>query len=148
MKTHEQSGDELFTPPAPPPPPAGGGALIPDGDSATAKLRLPPGIVRAKDATDKLTDNVLENLTGVEERWLGGVKPFFAQLVDMAQSEHVTDAEFVQTLEAALEKGSTVFPELFGKLDSGALMEAMNDAMGPALINGVAKGILQRGAAK
>lgn len=142
-----EDGDEVFEPTPPPPPPAGGGATLPSPD-AQARRSLPPGIVRAKDATDKLTANVLENLTGVEERWLGGVKPFFVQLVDMAQSEHVTDAEFVRTLESALEKGSTVFPELFAKLDMAALMEAMSDAMGPALINGVAKGILERGAAK
>ena len=143
-----EPGDDVYNAPAPPPPPPpGGGAMLPNGDGndTQAKLRLPPGLVYAKDATDKLTDNVLENLTGVEERWLGGVRPFFAQLVGMAQSDQVTDAEFVQTLEAALEKGSTVFPELFAKLGTGDLMDAMSDAMGPALINGATKGILQRG---
>ena len=38
-----------------------------------------------------------------------------------------------------------MFPELFRKLGTHDLMEAMSDAMGPALINGAAKGVLERG---
>lgn len=106
-------------------------------DATTARAAIQ---AKSSSATDKLVENVLEDLTGVEARWLGGVKPFFAQLVEMAQNEHVTDAELLRTLEGAV----AVMPELFDKLDTGALQTALENAMAPALVNGAAKGVMER----
>ena len=96
--------------------------------------------VQAKDATDKLTDNVIESLTGVEARWLGAVKPFFQKLVATAANEKVTDAEF----ERVLVQARGQFPELFGKLDKDALAEALEGAMGAACVNGALEGAMRR----
>jgi phage gp29-like protein len=80
--------------------------------------------VRAKNASDQLAENVIESLTGVQAKWLAGVKPVFARLVRLAQGSDVTDAEFTQALDAARKE----FPELFEKLDTevnGAVRGAM-----------------------
>lgn len=97
--------------------------------------------MRAKDATGKVIDAALEELTGVEARWLGGVKPFFARLVRLAQDERVTDADFVKALEGA----SREMPELFGKMDAKAVQVALEAAMGAACVNGAVKGAMRKG---
>ncbi len=96
--------------------------------------------VQAKDATDKLVDNVLEDLTGIEAKWLGGVKPFFVQLVRAAQNDQLSDAEFVRVLERARSQ----MPELFGRLDHDAVAHALEGALGAAVVNGAIKGALKR----
>jgi hypothetical protein len=93
-----------------------------------------------RDATDQLINTTLENLTGVSARWLAGVKPFFRKLIQAARDERVTDAELVQTLEAAQKQ----FPELFNKLNKEALAEALEASMGAACVNGAVKGFLAR----
>ncbi len=99
------------------------------------------GIVAAKDTSAKLLDNALEDLTGIEARWLGGVKPFFSRLVKIARDTGtVTDAEFQRSLEQAVE----VLPELFSSLDTKAVEEALVNAMGSAFCNGVAAGSMRR----
>ncbi len=94
----------------------------------------------AKDAQERLTDHVLENLTAVEAKWLGGVRPFFANLVAIAQSRRVTDAEFL----AALDRAQKQIPELFHHLDTKALSTALEQAMTSSLLNGASRGIMQR----
>jgi phage gp29-like protein len=96
-----------------------------------------------RDATDQLINTTLENLTGVSARWLAGVKPFFRKLIQAARDERVTDAELVQTLEAAQKQ----FPELFNKLNKEALAEALEASMGAACVNGAVKGFLARSSA-
>jgi len=96
--------------------------------------------VQAKDATDQLADKVLENLTGVKAKWLGGVKPFFVGLIEAAQNDKLTDAQFIQALDAARKQ----IPELFDDLDHDALADAMEEAMGAAVVNGAVKGAMQR----
>jgi phage gp29-like protein len=103
-----------------------------NGESATAKAKSA--------ATEKLSNNVLENLTGVEAKWLGGVKPYFRRLCATALSSQVTDAEFIATLEKARKE----MPELFNKLDGKALAKAMEDAMGAAVVNGAVRGAMKR----
>ncbi len=88
---------------------------------------------------ERLVENVLENLTKVEARWLGGVKPFFAELVAKAQNDQVSDAEFVEVLTKAQRR----FPELFGKLDSKAVEDALFEAMSAAAVNGAVRRGLQ-----
>jgi len=97
-------------------------------------------VARGKGATEQLVNRVLEDLTGVEQKWLGGVKPFFRGLVATALSGKVTDAEFV----AALERARKEMPELFSKLNHTALAKAMEEAMGAAVVNGAVRGELNR----
>jgi len=95
---------------------------------------------RATDATEQLVNRVIEDLTGVEEQWLGGVKPAFRRLCAAALSAEVTDAEFVRTLERAQRQ----MPELFGKLKHEAVATALEKAMGAGCVNGAVKGYLRR----
>lgn len=91
-------------------------------------------------ATEKLTENVLEDLTGVEAKWLGGVKPYFRRLVAAALSRNVTDAEFV----AVLERAQKEMPELFAHMRHEAVASALEKAMGAACANGAVRGAMGR----
>jgi phage gp29-like protein len=96
--------------------------------------------VSAKDATDKVVDRVLEDLTGIEAKWLGGVKPIFVSLVQAAQNEQLTDEEFVRVLDRAKKQ----MPELFSRLNHDAIAEALEASLGAAVVNGAMKGALKR----
>jgi phage gp29-like protein len=89
---------------------------------------------------DKLVDNVLEDLTGVEAKWLGAVKPFFRHLVEAARSENLTDAQFI----AVLERAQKQMPELFTQLNHQALADTLEAAMGAACVNGAVQGFMKR----
>ncbi|HSM84608.1 MAG TPA: DUF935 family protein [Candidatus Limnocylindrales bacterium] len=95
-------------------------------------------------ATDKLIDQALENLTGVEAKWLAGVKPFFRELMAKAKDAELSDADFAK----ALVKARSQIPELFGKLDTKALAKAMEETMASAVVNGALKGHMARGGKK
>ena len=96
---------------------------------------------RAKAPADQAIVNAaLEELTGVSEKWLGGVKPFFHELLAKAKDGSVSDAEFA----AALKKAQAQIPELFSKLDNHALATAFENAMSAAAVNGVARGCMDR----
>ena len=85
-----------------------------------------------QDTVDKLSDAVLEGLTGVSRQWLGPVRPVFERLAALAMSKTVTDEDFL----AALEKAQRELPELFEVLDTQALEEAFEDAIGSAMLAG------------
>lgn len=91
-------------------------------------------------ATDKLTESVVENLTGVEAKWLAGVKPFFKRLVLLAQSKSVTDADLVRELQNAKRE----MPDLLKRMDTAAVRDALEAAMGAAVVNGAVRGAMQR----
>ena len=91
-------------------------------------------VARGEGKQEDLISNVLRNLTPVQERWLGGVRPFFEELIAKAQDGSVSDADFVSTLERA----SAQMPELFDKLQPEHLQTALENAMGSAFANGVA----------
>jgi phage gp29-like protein len=134
-------------------PPGAGGAGAGGQDAgdetpSTALGRGSPGgrpqfTAQAADAaTEKVISHALENLTGVQDKWLAGVKPFFRDLVAKAKDAELSDADFVK----ALERASKHMPELFAKLDSQALAKALEDAMGAALVNGAVRGSWRIGA--
>jgi phage gp29-like protein len=130
-----EDGEDLLQPPMPTMPLQKGGPgqeqeQEPDGAAAKAKSA----------ATDKLVNNVLESLTGVEQRWLSGVKPFFRELVAKAQDKSLSDRDFVR----ALEKARGQLPELFAKMDGAALAKAFYESMSAALVNGAVRGYMQR----
>jgi len=82
---------------------------------------------------DKLSSNVLESLTTVSAKWLGGVKPAFDRLAALALSDNVTDADFISTVKQAQNQ----LPELFTKLNTKVLQEAFEDSSGTAMMAGV-----------
>lgn len=139
-------GDEVIEPKSAAPMP-GPGNQIPDGGSTTVdgqQAQARAARVAAAAAQDKLVASVMEDLTGVEARWLGGVKPFFVRLVAAAQSDLLSDADFEQVIEKARRQ----MPELFGALDVAHLEDAMVKAMGAAAVNGAVDGYMKRKAKK
>lgn len=126
-------GADVIETPAPAPDPNGNGDYQPSTNDQA---------VQAKDATDQLTENVLEKLTSVQARWLAGVKPFFRTLIERA--DKMTDEEWRTEGEAVLLKARRELPELFDKLDADALAEAMEEAMSAAVVNGAVKGAMKR----
>lgn len=104
--------------------------------SKPTKARL----VIAKSANERLVDHVLEDLTGVQARWLGPVKPFFAQLLEYAKNDNVTDAELMRTIEAA----ANTMPELASSLNTEAVRAALEKGMTSALFNGVSRAVKDR----
>lgn len=99
-----------------------------------------PTRVNAKDAAGQLADNLLEDLSGVQARWLGGVRPYFLRLVQAAQSGTVSDADFM----AAVERAHRQFPELFRNLNTEVLADRLEREMGAAAVNGAIQGFMAR----
>lgn len=122
-----QSGEEIITPPEPSPmqPPM----FAKDGSIVEAAERAEPG------PRDKLLNNVMEDITGVSEQWLAPVKPAFVQLVSKALDNNLSDEDF----ERAITKAANTMPELFDKLDTKVLQDAMERNMGAAMVNGAVK---------
>jgi hypothetical protein len=88
-------------------------------------------------ATEELARAVAENLSGVEQKWLAPVVPIFQDLLTKAQDTTMSDASlvaYVQQLQAEI-------PELFDLLNTSDLVEAMEAAMGAAMVNGASDGI-------
>ena len=81
---------------------------------------------------DKLTDSVMEQLTGVNAEWLGPVRPIFDKMISLAESEEVSDEELKKAVETLAEE----MPELFDEINHEALQEALEEAMGSAAANG------------
>lgn len=100
---------------------------------AIASLPGPSLAEATSEQTARLGQRVLADLVpeaGAE--WLRPVAPVFERLVEMAKDGGVTDDALVDAIHrAALEA-----PELFGRLDTDALARALEQAMGPAVLNG------------
>jgi hypothetical protein len=97
--------------------------------------------LQARDAeTEKLLNHVLENLTGVSAKWLGGVKPFFRELLAKAEDKSVTDSDLVKVIERAQRE----MPDLFHKLNTAALVHAFEGTAGAAVVNGAVRGAIER----
>jgi phage gp29-like protein len=107
-----------------------------DGEQEPVEAKAALEAKAMSDATDKL----VESATGVEEKWLGGVKPYFRNLVALAASNKITDQDFV----TALERSRKEMPELFAKLDTKALADHLEAAMGAACVNGALQGYMAR----
>ena len=88
--------------------------------------------------TNKLSKNVMEELTGVSEKWLSPVKPVFDELVTKALQKNVSDDDFV----AALGKAEGLLPELFDEMDTKSLSDALDKAMGASAVNGAVERII------
>lgn len=121
-----QSGEDIITPPEPA---AMQSPMFAKEGVVEAAQRAEPG------PRDKLLNSVMEDVTGVSEAWLAPVKPAFVQLVSKAMDESVTDEDF----ERAIAKAANTMPELFDKLDTKVLQDAMERNMGAAMVNGAVK---------
>jgi phage gp29-like protein len=142
-----EPGEEVLEPVAPQMAGMAGGHEEPDGDEdeegnepADDTDEEEDDEVSAKAATDQLIDNTLERLTGIQARWLGGVRPFFAELIAKALDKDVTDADFVKAVEHAKKQ----MPDLFHKLNPDALAVELEASMGAACVNGAVKGFMKR----
>ena len=113
-----------FGGPPPDQPPNGQPNGAPDEPPAQNRA---PGI-----STQILTNRLLEDLSGVEAKWLAGLRPVFQSLVAAAQSGNVSDEQFRAAVEAARRN----FPELFPQLNIRALQDHMEATMGAACVNG------------
>lgn len=109
-----------------------------DAADKAAAARVTAG-AEGSDATQALADHVVENLTGVQSRWLRGLRPTFEHLVRMAQADTISDADFIHALKTA----SANMPDLFKRIDTKALENALYDTMSTALVNGVSQTIQQ-----
>lgn len=105
-----------------------------DNDTATAQ---------ARGALDDLTNRVMQEVSGVQHRWLRPVKPAFRALLAAAKNGDLSDAQFLR----AIQHAQKTFPELFADLDKQSLALAMEKAMGAAAFNGAVRGSLMRKAA-
>lgn len=99
--------------------------------------RMPSTSVAAADAekpltVDQLSESVLEGLTGVSREWLSPVRPFFDRLAALAMSNQVTDEDFL----AALEKAQKHLPEIFDLMDTEAIQQAFENAIGSGVLAG------------
>jgi phage gp29-like protein len=81
---------------------------------------------------EKLSGAVLEGLTGTRAEWLAPVRPWFDKLLAAVADETATEEDFEETLRKAHRE----LPELFGVLDTQALQEAMENAIGSAMLAG------------
>jgi hypothetical protein len=107
------------------------------GRLENAQARMPALRV----ATEKLIERVLEDLTGVEAEWLGGAKPWFNRLIQLAQDPMVSDAQFTAAIESAR---NNIPQHLAPLLKPDAVARALEGAMGAACVNGAVRGFAKR----
>lgn len=148
--------DALFAPPAPPPAmlpgkqlgggPAKGGSeggytgdgKIDGNDQGKVRASSSPAVssvliqAKRRATASRLADSVAERLSGVSASWLSPVRPVFAELLTKALDSKLSDADFIAAVSAAAK----AMPELFDKLNTSALADAMEAAMGAAAVNG------------
>jgi phage gp29-like protein len=92
---------------------------------------------------DEVTDKLLQSVTGVDAKWLGGIKPLFVELVTIAKGAR-DEAEFERALTEVIAKSSQRMPELFARLDTDYLAEQIEGTLGAACVNGAVSGYLKR----
>jgi len=117
-----------------------------EGEEVVEQEQITPaymgkGVVTAAEQlpaeNDRLTKNIMEDLTGVSEQWLQPIKPAFTELVAKAMQSDVSDSDFV----AALSKAEGMMPELFDEINTDTLAAALDKAMGAAAVNGAVERI-------
>jgi hypothetical protein len=79
----------------------------------------------------------LANDLGVEERWLAPVAHVFDEIEAMLADPNAT----LEQITAKLEEATKAMPELLGQLNVGELAHALENASGPAAIQGLADGL-------
>ncbi|MCW5556616.1 MAG: DUF935 family protein [Verrucomicrobiae bacterium] len=132
-------GEEVIG--GPRPAPAG---LLP-GFAASGPYRADDILTAARatdtDAQRKLVDQIAEDSTGVERKWLGGTRKWFRALIMAAQNPDLPEEDFIALLEA---KEKSVTEELAPLINTAALAEAMEKNMGAAVVNGAVRGWMTR----
>jgi phage gp29-like protein len=97
-----------------------------------ASLSGARGATRPTHAHDEVTDKLIESVSGVEARWLGGLRPFYRELILLAQNA-ASDAEFESKLQAVIDQSARSFPELFAKMDVQFLADRLEGIDGRGL---------------
>ena len=82
----------------------------------------------------------MEGMSGIEARWLSGVKPYFVRLIKAAEDPNISDADFLKACEIAHGQMATLLPNI----NIEALAASMEAYMGSAAVNGAVKGFLNR----
>lgn len=116
-----------------------------DSEDATDKAAVKASAARGvhPHAHDAATDALLQSVSGVEARWLGGLRPYYRELIVMAKSA-ASDAEFEQKLQAVIDRSQRSFPEYFARMDVEFLADRLEGVMGAAAVNGAVNGYLKR----
>ena len=133
-----EEDEELFEPvkPEPPAPPPGSNPPAPPGappkPGNTPETGEPTEAARNPENIDTLVDNTLTKITGLQARWLAGVRPFFERLIAKAEDDGVTDEDFA----AALTQAQRQLPDQFDRIDIDAMKEALDEAQASALVTG------------
>lgn len=97
---------------------------------------IPPTSARGE-ADDGLVQAALANDLGVEERWLAPVASVFDEIERMLTDPAVP----LDQVAAKLEEATRAMPELLGKVNVGELAQALENASGPAAVQGLAEGL-------
>lgn len=91
-------------------------------------------MTRFQDA-EKLAATARAEIPGVAIAWLAALRGPLEKLTMAAVSGEVTDAEFLNQVDAFIKK----LPELMETMDHDALAKLMEDSMGAAMANGIAQ---------
>jgi len=116
---------------------------IPEAGEAVIKQSSPEPSFFGKDASivqakgipaqnDRLTESVMESLTGVSAEWLAPAKPAFAKVMSLAMNDSVSDEKVIE----AIGELAALMPELFDDLDHKSLQKSLEQAMGASAANG------------
>jgi phage gp29-like protein len=92
-------------------------------------------------AQDRLMDRMLEDISGIEAKWLQGAKPWLKELILAAENPALSDEQFAALLEAKRDK---VPEELAPLLKPEAVARALEAYMGAACVNGALSGAAKR----
>lgn len=90
-------------------------------------------VVFSASETRELAAHVLQDISGVSSEWLGNAVPVVERLLQAAESQTLTDEDFI----SAVEQIANTMPTLFDRLNWHALAEAMEKAQGAAMANGI-----------
>jgi phage gp29-like protein len=93
---------------------------------------------------DEVTDQLIESVSGVEARWLGGLRPYYRDLILLAQNA-ASDAEFEAALRAVIQRSEQTFPDVFARVDVQFLADRLEGLLGASCVNGAVRGYLKRG---
>lgn len=98
---------------------------------------------REMHAHDDATDKLIESVSGVEARWLGGLRPYYRELIALAESA-TDEKDLTEKLETVLAKSTERYPELFAKMDVAFLADRIEGVLGAACVNGAIEGAMKR----
>lgn len=133
-------GDEIIPVSAGPVASPGAGMPVPgaparnlhEADAEAVKAKGAPETAPA--AIESLVTGAVASVAGVRPRWLAPVQAELDRLIAGVKSGQMSDQELRKFLESAARN----LPDLFAQMDHRALGDALEDAMGKAVVTGLA----------